>query len=188
MKQYWYEYGPFTVFDVETTGMSPVNDRIVELAAIRIDPDGSRSVFHSLIHPGMPIPMRVQRVHHISDTMVADAPCFAQIGNRFLTFARKSTLVAHNARFDLGFLQESLNRCGLQLWKGNTLDTLRLMRQLYPQLASHKLQSLRETFALPEPEGTVKAAHRAGADVEWTVEILRIALESLMKQENVPEL
>ena len=188
MKQNWFEYGPFTIFDVETTGMSPVNDRIVELAAIRVDLDGSRSVFHTLIHPGRPIPRQVQRVHHISDDMVADAPHFAQIGNRFLTFARNSTLVAHNARFDLSFLQESLNRSGLQLWQGNTLDTLRLMRQLYPQLASHKLQSLRETFSLPEPQGAIKAAHRAGADVEWTVEILRIALESLMQQQKMPEI
>ena len=117
----WYELGPFTVFDVETTGLSPRNDRMVELAALRIDRDGEETVFHTLIHPGRLIPACASRVHHITDEMVADAPHFPQIGHSFLKFISGSTLVAHNARFDLGFLQESLNRGGLPLWKGNTI-------------------------------------------------------------------
>ena len=70
----WYELGPFTVFDVETTGMSPVNCRIVELAAARIDTDGHITRFQSLIHPGCKIPVEVQLIHHITDAMVINAP------------------------------------------------------------------------------------------------------------------
>ena len=105
----WHELGPFTIFDTETTGMSPCNDRIVEIAAVKIDTDGCHNRFHSLINPQLPIPSQVSQIHHITDEMVKDAPSFSQVGSDFLAFLENSTLVAHNARFDLGFLQESLN-------------------------------------------------------------------------------
>ncbi len=176
----WFELGPFTVFDVETTGMSPVNDRIVQIAAVRIDRDGTLSRWASFINPGRPIPAGVVAVHHISDEMVSSAPVFARAGRDFLEFAKNSTLVAHNARFDLGFLQESLSRTGLPLWKGKTLDTLRLIKTTHPHLPSYKLQSLRAIFQLDSDDSM--QAHRADADVEWTIQILAIALKSAMRQ------
>ena len=176
----WFELGPFTVFDVETTGMSPVNDRIVQIAAVRIDRDGTVSRWASFINPGRSIPAGVVAVHHISDEMVASAPVFARAGRDFLEFAKNSTLVAHNARFDLGFLQESLSRTGLPLWKGKTLDTLRLIKTTHPHLPSYKLQSLRAIFQLDSDDSM--QAHRADADVEWTIQILAIALKSVMRQ------
>ena len=169
--QKWYELGPFTVFDVETTGLSPRNDRMVELAALRIDRDGVESVFHTLIHPGRSIPACVSRVHHITDDMVADAPHFPQIGHAFLKFISGSTLVAHNARFDLSFLQESLARTGLPLWQGKTMDSLLLVRKLYPGLPSYSLQNLRGVLKLDRPEDDL-SAHRAGDDVVWTMRLL----------------
>ena len=102
----WHELGPFTVFDVETTGMSPTNDRIVEIAAVRIDPGGKLERFQTLVHPGRRIPPAATSVHHISDDMVQDAPNFKEAILGFLQLAEESTLVAHNALFDLGFLQE----------------------------------------------------------------------------------
>ena len=174
----WYELGPFTVFDVETTGMSPVNDRIVQLAAIRIDKDGTMSRYNSFINPCRIIPPKVVAVHHITDEMVASAPLFTKVGYEFMEFARGSTLVAHNARFDLGFLQESLNRTGLPLWKGKTLDTLRLVKTTHPGLPSYKLQYLREIFKLESADSM--QAHRADADVEWTVQVLSISLSAAL--------
>lgn len=175
----WFELGPFTIFDIETTGMSPVQDRIVELAALRVDCDGNISHFHSLINPGVKIPSRAMNVHHITDEMVKNELCFAKIGYNFLEFAQKSTLVAHNARFDLGFLQESLARNGLPLWKGKTLDSLILMKRTFPKLPSYKLQSLRAYFKLENTGEMV--AHRAASDVEWTRQILEIALTKAIK-------
>ena len=175
----WFELGPFTVFDVETTGMSPVNDRIVQLGAVRIDRDGQISRFQTFINPGRKIPSGVICVHHITDEMVASAPHFARAGRDFLDFAKDSTLVAHNARFDLGFLQESLNRTGLPLWKGRTLDTLRLLKTTHPGLPSYKLQSLRAIFQLQDCCDDMQA-HRADADVEWTLQVLEIALNAAM--------
>ena len=170
----WYELGPFTVFDVETTGMSPVGDRIVELAALRVNTDGTEQEFHTLINPGRPIPRDVTAVHHITDEMVLDAPHFSTAGKMFYDFAAGSTLAAHNARFDLGFLQESLARCGLPLWNGKTIDTVRLLRKTHPGLPSYRLQSLRLYFRLPSEEGM--QAHRAGSDVRWTMQLLEMAL------------
>ena len=170
----WYELGPFTVFDVETTGMSPVGDRIVELAALRVNTDGTEQEFQTLVNPGRSIPRDVTAVHHISDKMVLNAPHFSTAGKMFCDFAAGSTLAAHNARFDLGFLQESLARCGLPLWNGKTIDTVRLLRKTHPGLPSYRLQSLRLYFKLPSAAGM--QAHRAGSDVRWTMQLLEMAL------------
>jgi DNA polymerase III epsilon subunit len=176
----WYELGPFTVFDLETTGMSPANNRIVEIAAIRIDSDGTQFRFHSLVNPGCPIPYAASRVHHITDDMVCNAPTFHETGIEFMDFARDSTLVAHNARFDLGFLQESLFRTGRELWKGKTMDTIPLIKQAYPGLKSYSLQYLRQRFGLGEDEN--QQAHRAFNDVEWTLEMLEMTLKVLIEK------
>lgn len=126
----WYELGPFTVFDVETTGMSARNNRIVEIAAIHIEKDGTMSRYESLVNPGCLIPDRAMNIHHITNEMVADAPNFRQVGFEFIEFVDSSTLVAHNARFDLSFLQESLVRCGLPQWRGKTMDSSGFLSRL----------------------------------------------------------
>ena len=178
----WYELGPFTVFDVETTGMSPVGDRIVELAALRVDQDGSEREFHTLVNPGRSIPTAVISVHHITDEMVTGAPHFSTVGKMFLDFAAGSTLVAHNARFDLGFLQESLARCGLPLWSGKTIDSVRLVRKTHPGLPSYRLQSLRTIFQLDSADGM--QAHRADSDVRWTMQVLEVALTKALNSHS----
>ena len=175
----YYELGPFTVFDVETTGMSPSRDRIIQIGAVRIDRDGYISRFSSFVNPGRSIPPELVCIHHITDEMVAGAPNFSRVGRDFLAFADHSTLVAHNARFDLGFLQESLARTGLPLWKGRTLDTLRLLKTTHPGLPSYKLQSLRAIFRLDSDDSM--QAHRADADVEWTLQLLEISLSAAIR-------
>ncbi len=159
--------------------MSPTCDRIVEIGAVRIDADGSRREFKTLVNPRRPIPRSSTMIHHIDDEMVADAPTFAEIGRDFLDFAADSILVGHNVRFDLGFLQESLNREALPLWGGKTMDTIKLLQKTHPGLISYRLQYLRGIFQLDDVSEL--GAHRAGADVEWTVQLLAIALERLLK-------
>lgn len=176
----WFELGPFTVFDVETTGMSPVVDRVVEIAARRIECDGSVSCFQTLVNPGRSIPGAVSAIHHITDDMVADSPRFSEAARKFLDFSEGSTLVAHNARFDLAFLQEGLARCGLPLWRGKTLDSLRLVRRCWPGLPSYRLQDLRTLLRLEDESGNDRA-HRAGADVFWTEQVLSMSLERALR-------
>ncbi len=171
--------GPFTVFDVETTGFSPTNDRIIEIAAMRIDLDGTVSTFQTLVNPNRLIPFNVKRLTKIDDEMVSTAPHFREIGNKFLTFARNSTLVAHNAGFDLAFLQESLHRNGLPLWQGKTLDLLILIKKSHANLPSYKLQYLREVFKLKDDAENCNP-HRAMSDVIWSQQLLKISLEKLL--------
>lgn len=174
----WYDVGPFTIFDVETTGMSPVCDRIVEIAAIKIELNGTQKKFHTLINPECLISDRLIKIHGITNEMVADAPCFRSVGKDFVDFSESSTLVAHNARFDLGFLQESLNREGMGLWTGKTLDSIALVKQAYPGLPSYSLSALRHILGLTYDDGP---AHRAFTDVEWTLEIFSLAIKKLMR-------
>jgi len=174
----WYKLGPFTIFDIETTGMSPVYSRIVEIAAIRIDTDGVQARYQTLINPGCKIPMRVKAIHGISDEMVENSASFREIAYEFMAFCDDSTLVAHNARFDLSFLQESLARVGMKLWRGKTMDTIPIVKQAYRGLPSYSLQNLRNTFGLDSEAGP---AHRAFADVEWTLEILEISMKKLLE-------
>ncbi len=178
----WESYGPFTVFDIETTGGSPVNDRIVELAAVRIACDGTLSHFSTLINPARPIPSRAVAVHNITDGMVKDAPFFEDIAGDFHNFISGSILVAHNARFDLSFIQESFFRCGFPVWEGKTLDSLKLVRKTHPGLPSYKLQNLRHYFGLETAPGM--NPHRAAADVEWTRQLLGIIFNVMLKQTN----
>lgn len=171
---------PLIFFDLETTGISVTRDRIVQLGYIKVMPNGSEEQGNFFINPEMHIPEEASAIHHITDEMVRGAPRFASVGREFLQFAEGSTLVAHNARFDLGFLQESLARCGLPLWKGKTLDSVRLARRCFPGLASYRLQSLRAVLRLDDEEGNDQA-HRAGADVFWTAQVLRRALERALR-------
>jgi DNA polymerase III epsilon subunit family exonuclease len=175
----WFELGPFTIFDLETTGMSPTRDRIVEIAAIHVDRDGAQSRFSSLVNPCVSIPYQASKVHHITDDMVSSEPTFYEVANRFHDFARGSTLVAHNARFDLSFLQESLARTGHQLWKGKTLDSIPLIKRAYPGLRSYSLGYLKQHFGLGLG-GEDEQAHRAYVDVEWTLEIFEMTMKTLV--------
>ena len=173
----WYRLGPFTVFDVETTGMSPVFNQIVEIAAIRIDLDGVQSRYQALVDPGCSIPSRLTAIHGITNDMVRSSDTFTQAGYNFMNFCKGSTLVAHNARFDLSFLQESLTRVGLRPWKEKTMDTIPLIKRAYPGLPSYSLQKLRFHFGLDQGIGP---AHRAFADVEWTLEIFARTMKKLL--------
>jgi DNA polymerase III epsilon subunit family exonuclease len=173
----WYKLGPFTIFDIETTGMSPVFDRIVEIAAVRIDLDGIESRFHSLINPQCIIAEQLVRVHGITNEMVKECKSFHEVGIEFTTFADGSTLVAHNARFDLSFLQESLYRSGHQTWKGKTLDSIPIIKRSYPGLPSYSLHNLARNFGLE----AIGKTHRAYVDVELTLEIFRMSMKRLLR-------
>ena len=173
----WHSLGPFTVFDLETTGCSQYRDRIVEIAAVRAELDGSLSRFSALVNPGIPVPSQATKVHGITDEMLKDSPKFHDVAYKFMEFAQGSKLVAHNARFDLSFLQESLFRNGLPLWKGGSYDSIVLTRKAYPGLQSYSLQFLRVHFGLDD-EGQ---ANRAASDAEWTMQIFSMAMKRLFE-------
>ena len=181
----WMLTGPYTVFDLETTGMSPVHNRIIEIGAVRIEHDGSMSTFQTLIHPETTISYQISRLTGITNEMVKDAPKFTDAAYAFLDFIKGSKLVAHNARFDLGFMQESLARVGLPLLKGGVYDSIVLIRKAYPNLPSYRLQALRTALSLPDDYPG--EAHRAGFDAEMTMAAFAMAMKRLYELYPEPD-
>jgi len=181
MTQPWMQSGPYTVFDFETTGLSPVHCRIIEIGAVRIETDGSLRRFQTLVNPECTISAQITQITGITNLMVSTAPVFSEVAEEFLRFIQGSRIVAHNARFDLAFLMESLARTpGCKMWNDGALDSIRLIRKAYPGLPSYSLQALRQTFRLGESlEG---AAHRALYDAEITMEIFRMSMHKLFQE------
>ena len=139
----WLSSGPFTVFDLETTGFSAVRDRIIEIGAVRVELDGSVSRFQTLVNPGVPIPPRLTALTGIDDAMVADSPKFREAGFKFMDFARKSRLVAHNARFDEGCLKAAFGVYQMDYPDYVFHDTLSASRRYFgKRLPNHQLQTV----------------------------------------------
>ena len=100
---------PLAFFDIESTGINPATDRIVELAIIRISPDGEKQRFRRLVNPGIPIPKEASDIHGITDDMIKDAPSFKEIAPEVAAFLENSDLGGYNSnRFDVPLLVQSL--------------------------------------------------------------------------------
>ncbi len=160
-------------YDTETTGISSERDRIVEIAAF--DPERNES-FHSLIHPGCPIPKEVQAIHGITDEMVQGAPAFSEAGRAFFEFCGPhAVLVAHNNdEFDRHFLREESKRHSVEHPPLAMFDTLKWARKYRSDLPRHSLQFLRQVFGIKE-----NRAHRALDDVMVLYEVYRALVDDL---------
>ena len=151
----------FVIFDTETTGFSPVNDRLVELGAVKVRNGKKLGEKTWLINPQRSIPWYVQKVHNISLEMLKDKPTFAEVYPEFLEFIDGSVLIAHNAPFDIRFIAAEAERAEMPAPKNAVLDSLVLFRNWYPDLKSHTVSDLIDLFGI-ETEGM--HAHRATDD------------------------
>jgi len=172
----------FTVVDVETTGTSPVEDRITELAAIRVK--GGRAVdeFASLVNPGRSVPEDVSRLTGITDEMVGRAPSGPQVLAVFRRFMGDSVFVAHNVGFDWGFIDQGLKLTGYKELSAPTLCTLLLSRRFFPGLKSHGLDALAERLKV-----RVQERHRALGDARAAARFL-VKFLRMLKLEDVASL
>lgn len=158
----------FVVFDVETTGLSPLNgDRIIEVAAVKIKAGKIVDEYTSLINPQRDIPIEAQRVNKITPEMIADAPFSESVLPGIISFIAGACLVGHNIKFDLDFLCFELSALGRKL-KNETpaLDTLKMSKHLMAHLRSHRLSYLATSLGL-----SVAETHRALADVKLTIAV-----------------
>ena len=146
--------------DVETTGANPVVDRVTEIAILRVEGGQLVERWSSLVNPGMPIPPSIQGFTGITDAMVAAAPPFAELADGVRALLADCVFVAHNARFDYGFIKNEFRRIG-QDFDAPVLCTVKLSRALYPQFHRHGLDALIERHNL-----TCTARHRAMGDTE----------------------
>ncbi len=159
----------FIVLDVETTGLNPLQgDRVIEIGAVVIEAQKTVGEFHSLIDPGRPIPPQAQLVHGISDAMLAGQPRPEDIWPDFARIIRGAVLIAHNAPFDLGFLQHEFGRLGLALPNRHKC-TLKMGRRLYPQLPNHRLETLARHLLGALPPG--QNLHRALDDARLAARV-----------------
>jgi DNA polymerase-3 subunit epsilon len=159
----------YAVVDCETTGGSPARgDRITEIAVIRADREGRiLDEFTTLLNPGRRIPRGITRITHIDDEMVADAPLFTEVAPRIQQALAGAVFVAHNAPFDLRFVEWEMRRGDFGPPKGKVLCTARLARKFVPEMRSRSLDALIHRWDIPcEPR------HRAYPDARATVEIL----------------
>ena len=175
----------YVVFDTETTGLDPSRDEICQIAGLRIV--GARAVeteiFDMLVHPGRNIPSSATEVHHIDDTMVADAPQVGTALARFHDYAGQAVLVAHNAPFDMAFLKRREAEIGA-VFDQPILDTVLLSAIVYGQATDHTLDALsaRLDIVIPEAE-----RHTALGDARATAQVL-IRLISMLEAKGIETL
>ncbi len=163
----------FVVLDLETTGGSPVHDRVTEIAAVRIENGQEVARWSTLVNPGTSISYFIQNLTGISNEMVRKAPAFAEVAQQLLGLLEGAVLVAHNARFDHGFLQSEFARIEIPL-RVKTLCTVRLSRLLYPQHRGHGLDAIMQRHGLAS-----SARHRAMGDVDVVLAWLASATQEL---------
>lgn len=158
---------PIACVDVETTGTSPQHDRITEVGIVEIDPDGTTREWSTLVNPGVGIPPFIQNLTGINDAMVATAPTFAEIAEEVQRRLSGRLFVAHNVRFDYGFIRNEFKRNDTR-YSADTLCTVKLSRRLYPQFFKHNLDSLIERLGIE-----VADRHRALTDARVLATFLK---------------
>lgn len=136
----------YIVFDIETTGLSVTNNKIIELAGVRMREGKEVNRFSTFINPHEKIPYHIQQLTNIDDDMVKDAPELEPKLREFIEFIADDILVAHNARFDIGFIQANCKSLGLPEVKNPVLDTLELARFLHPTMKNHRLNTLADKY------------------------------------------
>jgi DNA polymerase-3 subunit epsilon len=163
---------PLVFLDLETTGINLSSDRIVEIAMIRIQPDGSRQVKRKLLNPEMPIPSASSDVHGITDEMVKDAPTFKQAGNEIKQFLENCDLGGYNSnRFDIPLLMEEFLRADLEvdLSQRKMVDVQHIFYQMEPRTLTAALK-----FYCNQD---LENAHSAEADIQATVDVLMAQID-----------
>lgn len=151
---------PLAFVDLETTGATAALDRITEIGIVQVDPDGHVREWQQLVNPGQPIPPFIAQLTGIHDAMVADAPPFAAVAAEAFARLEGRLFLAHNARFDYGFLKAEFARAGI-VFRAPVRCTVKLSRALYPEFKKHSLDALIERHGLYAED-----RHRALADAQ----------------------
>ncbi len=171
----------FVVFDLETTGFSNEANNIIEIGAVKVENGEIVDRYGTFVNPKEPIPPKITELTGINDEMVENAPCIEEVLPEFLKFCEGTVLVAHNAKFDTGFIRVAMQRQGMEFnfaW----LDTLMLARCLYPDLPNHKLNTLSKHMNI-----LLENHHRAVDDAKATADILLKMFDEL-KERNQTKL
>lgn len=166
----------YCVLDLETTGFSPVTEKITEIGIMKVKDGEVIDEFSCFVNPEKPIPARVVEVTNITDDMVKDAETIDKVFPKLLKFIEGSVLVAHNAEFDIGFLKHNAKILGYE-FDFTYVDTLTLAKELFPDYKSYKLGRIAKNLGIE-----VEVAHRALDDVDTTVKVFNIMIDMLKER------
>lgn len=184
---------PYSIVDLETTGANPGRDRITEVGLLRSEGDDSPETWEQLINPGAGIPEFIVQLTGITPDMVADQPFFDEISDALYRRLESTLFIAHNARFDYGFLKTAFKACGLN-FQPKIICTVKLARKLFPEWRSHSLDNICREIGYPRD-----VSHRAMADVQAVYvflcyavahkgeEVVNRACKAQLKQPSIPK-
>ncbi|MBN2618726.1 MAG: 3'-5' exonuclease [Spirochaetales bacterium] len=170
---------PLVVFDLETTGLNANTDRIIELAALRIENEEITSSISTLVNPGIEVPYYATKVNGITTNMLTGQVSDTEIVIKFNEICRNAIIIAHNVNFDIGFINASLNRLNMAQLNNQLVDTVRLARKAFPGLKNYKLGSLAQDLNIE-----VYSSHRAEDDTRVCYEIFNKCLNKLKSLEK----
>ena len=169
----------YVVFDTETTGFNAAGgDQMIEIGAVKLLNGEIIDRFDELINPGRKLPQKIIDLTCITDEMVADADNEENVTKRFLEWAGNNPLVAHNAKFDISFIEMSMKKYNLGEFKSTVIDTLELSKALEPS-GRHSLSALVKKYEVPFDED---AHHRADYDAEGTAKVLDKMLKIIIRR------
>ena len=171
----------YVVFDIETTGFSSVQDRIIEIGAVKVEHGEITDSYSTFVNPGIPIPFEITNLTGITDEMVMESPNIDLVLPKFLEFVGDAALVAHNAGFDVGFIEQNCKNLGIAR-RFTYLDTVALARVLLPTLAKYKLNIVAKALNI-----SLENHHRAVDDAGATAEIF-VKFVEMLKERDITTL
>jgi len=171
----------FVVFDLETTGLSSENDKIIEIGALKIENGKIVDRFSEFVNPGIDIPYKIIELTGITNDNVSDAASIEKILPKFLEFAKDSVLVAHNSDFDASFIKKNSERLNLR-FESAIMDTIPLAKYLLKDLKTFKLNTVAKYLGI-----TLENHHRAVDDAKATTDIL-LHCFGLLREKNILDL
>ena len=173
--------GTYVVFDIETTGFSAVTDRIIEIGAVKVEDGKITDKFSTFVNPKRPIPFRITELTSITDEMVIGSPDIETILPQFIDFIGDAVLVAHNASFDVGFIEQNCKRQKIET-DFTYVDTVALARVLLPALNRFKLDTVAKVLNI-----SLENHHRAVDDAGCTAEIF-VKFVQMLKERDLTTL
>ena len=168
----------YVIVDIETTGGNKNTGRITEIAAFKHDGEKVIDTFETLINPERPIPDFIRRLTGISDQMVADAPLFGEIAEKFDRFTANTIFIAHNVNFDYRFIREEFRKIGMEFSR-RKMCTVQLSRKAFPGLPSYSLGKITKELSI-----SLEGHHRAGVDAKATTKLF----EKIIQKESQKDL
>lgn len=172
-----YVFNEFISLDIETTGLDPNQNAIIEVAALKVLNGKVFEKFDTLVNPEIKIPKKITDITGITNEMVKDSPTIRQVMPQLISFLEDYPLIAHNSDFDINFLEANAERCGLEYKSANVIDTLYLSRKAFPYLDNHRLPTLINHLKIKDI-----TSHRASYDAVAAVNVYLKCIETLRPQ------